>query len=61
MLLIGGENDAFASPQRLKEIRGRCPQAEIYSVPGAGHRPHMPTEQVKEVNERMLDFLKRVG
>jgi pimeloyl-ACP methyl ester carboxylesterase len=61
MLLIGGENDGYASPQRLMDMKCKCPQAEIYSVPGAGHRPHMPTEQVKEVNARMLDFLKRVG
>ncbi len=61
MLLIGGENDGYASPQKLADMQRKCLQAEIYSVPGASHRPHMPTEQVKEVNGRMLDFLKRVG
>ena len=61
MLFIGGENDGYASLQKLKDMQSKCPQADIYSVPGASHRPHMPTEQVKEVNERMLDFLKRVG
>ncbi len=61
MLLIGGEHDTFASPEKLAYMRGKCPQAEIFSVPDSGHRPHMPTEQVKVVNERMLDFLKRVG
>ncbi|HWT73954.1 MAG TPA: alpha/beta hydrolase [Mobilitalea sp.] len=61
MLLIGGENDSFASPQRLLKMQERCPQAEIWSVPNGGHRPHMPTEQVKEVNKRMLDFLKTIN
>ena len=60
MLLIGGENDSFASPAKLAYMQSKCPQAETFSVPGGGHRPHMPTEQVKMVNERMLDFLKRV-
>ncbi len=60
MLLIGGENDIFASPQKLLDMKKKCPQAEVWSVPGCGHRPHMPTEQVKEVNLRMLDFLRTV-
>ncbi len=57
MLLIGGENDSFASPQHLREMQAKCPHAEIWSVPGTGHRPHMPMEQVRVVNERMLTFL----
>ncbi len=60
MLLIGGENDSFASPEKLTAMKARCPQAEIWSVPGAGHRPHMPMEQVRSVNERMLAFLQGV-
>ena len=58
MLLIGGENDIFASHQRLLEMKACCPQAEIWVVPGGSHRPHMPMEQIKEVNLRILNFLK---
>lgn len=57
MLLIGGEHDTFASPQRLEAMGHRCPQAVIWSVPKGGHRPHMPMEQCQVVNERCLTFL----
>lgn len=57
MFFIGGEKDDFACFKHLEWMQQRCPQAEIWSVPGAGHRPHMPTEQVQEVNHRMLAFL----
>lgn len=60
MLLIGGETDQFASPRRLSAMKKKCPQAVIWSVIGGSHRPHMPSEQVKEVNTWMLDFLKTV-
>ncbi len=58
LLFIGGENDPYASPQQLQDMRTKCPHAEIWSVPGAKHRPHMPMEQVRAVNERMLMFLE---
>lgn len=61
MLLIAGEADTFATPARLAALQGRCPQAEVLIVPGAGHRPHMPSEQVQAVNARMLAFLACVG
>lgn len=57
MFCIAGEMDAYASPQRLADMQARCPQAETWIVPGYGHRPHMPTDNVKEVNGRMLSFL----
>lgn len=60
LLLIGGERDAFALPARLEAMRARCPQAQTWVVPGAGHRPHMPMEQVQDVNARMLAFLAEV-
>lgn len=60
MLLIGGENDGFATRQRMMDMQARCPQAEVWVVPGGSHRPHMPMEQIKEVNQRILDFLKNV-
>ena len=56
LLFIGGEQDRFASPLKLQEMKSKCPHAEIWSVPGGSHRPHMPTEQVQEVNARMLAF-----
>ena len=60
MLLIGGENDTFASPQKLLDMQKKCSQAEIFNVPGGNHRPHMPTEQVQEVNNQMLAFLRKI-
>ncbi len=61
MFCIAGEKDPFVSWKRLLDIQLRCPQAETWIVPGCGHRPHMPTENVKAVNFRMLEFLKTVG
>jgi len=58
MFCIAGENDPYVPRQALLDIQKRCPQARIWIVPGCSHRPHMPTESVKEVNARMLDFLK---
>jgi pimeloyl-ACP methyl ester carboxylesterase len=58
MLLIGGEKDPLASEENLLIVQALCPQAVIWIVPGGGRRPHMPTDQVKEVNERILSFLK---
>lgn len=59
MLLIAGEDDSFATKERLESIKEKCPQAEIYIVTGCGHRPHFPGERVKEVNNRMFEFLNR--
>ncbi len=61
MLLIAGEEDGFATTERLEKIRENCPQAEIWIVEGCGHRPHFPHERVKDVNERMLQFLEKNG
>lgn len=58
MLLIGGEHDPFASPDKLAAMQARCPQATIWTVPGGSHRPHMTLAQGKEVTERMLAFIK---
>ena len=57
MLLIAGENDEFATKERLEKIRDKCPQAEILIVKNCGHRPHFPNEEGKMVNEKMLAFL----
>lgn len=57
MLIIGGEHDTFATPQRLAAMQARCPQARIETIPDGGHRPHMPMEQVQRVNGLMLAFL----
>lgn len=57
MLLIAGEQDDFATAERLGKIKENCPQAEIWIVKGCGHRPHFPHEKAQEVNERMLRFL----
>ena len=61
MLLIGGERDPYASPDKLRAMQTRYPQAEVWVVPGAGHGPHFPTEQCREVNERMMSFLQTQG
>lgn len=60
MLLIAGENDNFASKEKLEKIKQRCAQAEIFVVKNCGHRPHFPNEQAKIVNERMLAFLSKM-
>ncbi len=60
MLLIGGENDIYASYEKLRDMQMRCPQAEILIVPGGGHHPHMPMDQIKEINTRILEFLQKV-
>ena len=60
LLFIGGELDTFAAKERLLAMQARCPQAEVWVVPGGSHRPHMPMEQVREVNLRMLAFLQTV-
>ena len=57
MLLIGGEKDTFASEENMLIMQALCTQAEIWIVPGGSHRPHMPMEQGKAVNERILAFL----
>lgn len=60
MLCIAGENDEFVPKERLLEIQKKCPKAQILIVPGCSHRPHMPTDKVKEVNQKILNFLTEV-
>jgi pimeloyl-ACP methyl ester carboxylesterase len=60
LLFIAGEQDIYVSRQKLTDMQKRCPQAEIFIVPGGSHRPHMPTEYAKEVNMKMLEFLRKV-
>lgn len=59
LLLIAGEKDSYASLDRLLNLKKMCRQAEILIVKGTGHRPHMPMEHAKEVNERIFEFLER--
>ena len=59
-LFIGGEKDTFASLKHLSDMQARCAQAQICVIPGTGHRPHMPSEQARAVNEIMLNFLKGI-
>ena len=54
---INGETDPFGTCAEMKE---KIPHAKIYEVAGSGHRPHFVTEQGKEINERMLDFIGKV-
>lgn len=60
MLLIAGEKDSFATRERLETIQEKCPQADIMIVEGCGHRPHMPMEKVREVNNKIFDFLGKI-
>ncbi|OPJ55109.1 alpha/beta fold hydrolase [Clostridium oryzae] len=57
LLLIAGEMDHYATSERLMNIKKVCNQAEIMVVKGSGHRPHMPMENAKEVNQRIFRFL----
>ncbi|MGN6712751.1 alpha/beta fold hydrolase [Anaerocolumna jejuensis] len=60
VFFIAGELDTYASRDRLLAMQNKCTKAEVWIVPGCGHRPHMPTENVKEVNERIKNFLESV-
>jgi pimeloyl-ACP methyl ester carboxylesterase len=40
-LVIGGEQDRFASPAYARNLAGLLPDAELRIVPGAGHYPHV--------------------
>lgn len=60
MFLIGGELDTYATEERLLDMQKKCPKAGVWIVPGCGHRPHMPTENAKEVNMRIRDFLDSI-
>lgn len=61
LLLIAGEMDSFATKERLYAIKKVCTQAEILIVPGSGHGPHMPMDNVKVVNDRILNFLDSIN
>jgi pimeloyl-ACP methyl ester carboxylesterase len=61
MLLIGGENDFYASEEKLLNMKKYCPQAEIWVVPGCNHHPHMPMDEIKEVNTKILNFIKSIN
>lgn len=58
MLLIAGEKDTFANEKLLNNIKNKTPKTKIYIVKDAGHGPHFVTENAKEINDLMLDFLK---
>lgn len=56
VLFINGENDPFGSCVQLQQ---KVPHADIYEVKGCGHRPHFVMEHAKEVNGRIIEFLKQ--
>ncbi len=51
---INGETDSFGT---CKELQQKVPHAKTFEVKGCGHRPHFVTEQAKEMNEIILEFL----
>ena len=51
---INGERDPFGT---CAELKAKLPQAKTYEVKGGGHRPHFVTEQAKELNAMILEFL----
>lgn len=51
---INGEHDPFGTSAELK---AKMPHAKTYEVKGGDHRPHFVTEQAKELNAMILDFL----
>lgn len=60
IFFIAGELDAYATKERLLNLQRKVENSEVWIVPECGHRPHMPTEKVKEVNERIGSFLDKV-
>lgn len=57
LLLIAGEYDRLLTPDMLKAIASRLPNAEPQLIRGAGHQAHW--EQPEAFNALVLDFLRR--
>lgn len=55
-LFINGEHDPFGS---VSDLKSKVPHATVHEVKGGGHRPHFVMEQGKEINQMILDFLKK--
>lgn len=57
-LFIAGENDTFATEERLKLLTSLVEGSQYLVVPGGSHRPHMLRESPIYVNDSILQFLK---
>jgi pimeloyl-ACP methyl ester carboxylesterase len=57
-LLVAGEEDAFFSPDALREVTARIPGARFHAFPGAGHSPYWETPDA--FDETVLRFLEGV-
>jgi pimeloyl-ACP methyl ester carboxylesterase len=56
-LLMSGENDLWANPQQMLEMRGNIPVSEMLIINNAGHDIQYSCPQI--VGPAILDFLKR--
>jgi 3-oxoadipate enol-lactonase len=57
LLLVGAE-DAISSPDEMRGIAEKLPQAEFAEIPGAGHMTTLENPQA--VNGALLAFIKRL-
>ncbi|WP_238654969.1 alpha/beta fold hydrolase [Paenibacillus piscarius] len=58
-LLISGEHDPFAGPEKTARLASLMKNSSTLIVQGASHRPHMLREQPVLVNETILEFLAK--
>lgn len=56
LVLVGAE-DAISSPDEMRGIAKKMPDAKFVEIPGAGHMTTL--ENPAAVNEALLDFIKR--
>jgi pimeloyl-ACP methyl ester carboxylesterase len=59
VLVLCGENDQLAPPERSRELAVAIPGAELMLLPQCGHMLTM--EQPEAVNARLLDWLGRIA
>jgi pimeloyl-ACP methyl ester carboxylesterase len=57
ILLIAGEYDTLFTPQMLRVVASRLPNAEAHLIRNAAHQAHW--EQPEAFNALVLDFLRR--
>ena len=55
-LLVAGEHDRVTPPDTLASMAQAIPGAQLLSLPGAGHLPHL--EQPDAFDEALINFLR---
>ena len=55
-LVVAGEQDRVAPPDTLTAMAQAIPAAQLLTLPGAGHLPHL--EQPDAFDEALIHFLR---